>query len=89
MKRLTQKQIKNRIAEYSTYYDGETMYKDIAIDLAKDFIYNAQLEFEKYLNAHYQKLGGKPFDDKERIREVAINETSQYLEDARKPIPYF
>lgn len=56
MKRLTQKQIKNRIAEYSTYYDGDTMYKDIAIDLAKDFIYNAQLEFEKYLNTHYQKL---------------------------------
>lgn len=82
MKRLTNKQIKNRVKQYSEEYAGtETKWKDVAIDLAKDFIYNAQLEFESFLNTHYTELGGEPFDDYKNIWKVAIDETSQYLED--------
>lgn len=82
MRRLTNKQIKNRIKQYSEEYAGtETKWKDVAIDLAKDFIYNAQLEFDHYLNNHYKELGGDTFQDRGNIWKVAIDETSQYLED--------
>lgn len=53
MKRLNNKQIKARIKEYNEEHNGDR--KQIALELAKDFIYNAQLEFEQYLNKNYKE----------------------------------
>lgn len=58
MKRLNNKQIKAKIKEYNEYFRGyteEEKRKAIAYELAKDFIYNAQLEFEHYLNNNYKE----------------------------------
>lgn len=81
MTRLTQKKIKEHIKEYAKEYDGEPSYKakNIAIDLAKDFINNAQLEFDKCLDANRKELNWDLFTDRLNIWEVALNELAQYF----------
>ena len=79
MKRLNNKQIKARIKEYNEEHNGDR--EKIAIELAKDFIYNAQLEFEQYLNKNYKEYWPDIFRDRGNIREQAINETAEYIKD--------
>jgi hypothetical protein len=49
--------------------------------MAKDFIYQAQLDFEHYLNNNYSKYDGDTFRARGDLREQAINETAEYLKN--------
>jgi len=79
MKRLNDKQLKVKYDFYFNYYEWDK--KQIAYELAKDFIYQAQLDFEHYLNQNYSKYDGDTFRARGDLREQAINETAEYLKN--------
>lgn len=79
MKRLNNKHLIEKFEEYDKYFEGDK--KQIAYELAKDFIYNAQLEFEHYLNREYKTYWTDVLKDRANLWEQAINETAEYLKD--------
>lgn len=79
MKRLTEKKIKELIKYYNDYFNWDK--KQIAYELAKDFIYNAQLEYEGFLNTHYKEFNTEIFRSRSDLWKQAIEETSEYLEE--------
>ena len=46
--RLTNRQINKLYKEYSEYFNGDET--QIAYEFAKDFIYNASREYQRFLN---------------------------------------
>lgn len=79
MKRLTEKKIKELIKYYNDNFNWDK--KQIAYELAKDFIYNAQLEYESFLNTHYKEFNTEIFRSRADLWKQAIEETSEYLEE--------
>lgn len=84
MKRLDKKQLKTKYDYYNKCFEGyteEEKAKAIAFELAKDFIYQAQLDWEHHLNQNYSKFTGDVFRLRGDLREQAINETAEYLKN--------
>ena len=81
MKRLNAKKIKKLTKEYKQEFKDFWEWKTeqaIAYELAKDFIYNAQLEFESYLNTHYKEYWGEIFRKRGNLWLDALKETVEY-----------
>lgn len=81
MKRLTKKQLAKHYKENYDYFQGDTT--QVAFELAKDFIYDASLEFEHYINQNYTKFDKKVLDEFHIIWRQAIEETAEYLKPSR------
>lgn len=79
--RLTKRQINKLYKEYSEYFDGDET--QIAFELAKDFIYNASREYERFINQSFWKQKNGFWVDvlnrKSAIRNQALAETAEYL----------
>lgn len=77
MKRLNKRKLKKHYDENYEFFEWDTV--QVAFELAKDFIYNASLEFEKYINQNYTKFDKKVLDEKDIIWKQAVEETAEYL----------
>ena len=81
--RLSKKQINKLYKEYSEYFNGDET--QIAFELAKDFIYNASREYERFINQSFSGQRKKirfwidVLNRKSAIRNQALAETAEYL----------
>ena len=80
--RLSKRQINKLYKEYNDYFDGNET--QIAYELAKDFIYNASREYQRFLNQAYASHTKTKFshticEKGFNLRKQAIEETSEYL----------
>lgn len=81
--RLTKRQINKLYKEYSDYFCGDET--QIAFELAKDFIYNASREYERFINQSFAGQQKKirfwidVLNRKSAIRNQALAETAEYL----------
>ena len=82
MKRLTKRQLAKHYKENYDYFQWDTT--QVAFELAKDFIYDASLEFEHYINQNYTKFNKKVLDEFHIIWKQAIEETAEYLKPPKK-----
>lgn len=73
--RLTKSKIKQLYAQYYREFEGDK--KAIAYELAKDFIFDAGEEFEKYIKAHPKKFGG--IENPSNLWVHAIEETREFI----------
>ena len=81
MKRLNAKRIKELTKEYKQEFKDFWEWKTeqaIAYELAKDFIFNAHLEFDAYLDKHYKEYWGEIFRKRADLRIDALKETVEY-----------
>lgn len=81
--RLTKRQINKLYKEYNEYFDGDET--QIAYELAKDFIYNTQREYERFLNQCYAshwkiKISAQTREKAFNLWKQAIEETAEYLQ---------
>lgn len=76
-KRLTKSKIKRLYADYYKEFDGDK--KAIAYELAKDFIFDAGEEFEKYIKQHPKKFGDDAIKNVASLRVNAIEETREFI----------
>lgn len=84
MKRLDEKQLKARYDYFDWSLEGysdEEKARIIALELAKDFIYQAQLDWEHHLNQNYSKFTGDVFRNIGDLREQALQETKENLKN--------
>lgn len=83
MKRLDAKKIKKLHREYENEFKDFWEWKKeqaIAYELAKDFIFNAQLEFDAYLEKNYKEYWGEIFRKRGDLWLDALKETVNYSE---------
>lgn len=73
--RLTKSKIKQLYAQYYREFNGDK--KAIAYELAKDFIFDAGEEFEKYIKAHPKKFG--EVKNTSDLWVHAIEETREFI----------
>jgi hypothetical protein len=73
--RLTKSKIKELYAQYYREFNGDK--KAIAYELAKDFIFDAGEEFEKYIKAHPKKFG--EIENPSNLWVQAIEETREFI----------
>lgn len=81
--RLTKRQINKLYKEYSEYFDGDET--QIAYELAKDFIYNTQREYQRFINQCYAshwkiKFSAQICEKAFNLWKQAIEETAEYLQ---------
>jgi hypothetical protein len=84
MKRLTEKKIRELIGNYENEFKDfweEDKKQAIAYELAKDFIYQAKLDYEHFLNKNVNYFWKNIINKKDYMRACAIKETLQYIED--------
>lgn len=72
---LTKSKIKQLYNEYYKYFDGDKT--QIAYELAKDFIYYAGEDFEKYIKTHSKKFG--EIKNPSNLWVQAIEETREFI----------
>ena len=85
MKRLTEKKIRDLIGDYEKEFKDfweEDKKQAIAYELAKDFIYQAKLDYEHFLNKNVNYFWKDVINKKDYMRACAIEETFHYIEDA-------
>ena len=75
--RLTKSKIKQLYAQYYREFNGDK--KAIAYELAKDFIFDAGEEFEKYIKAHPKKFGEDAIKNASNLWVEAIEETREFI----------
>lgn len=84
MKRLTEKKIRDLIGDYEKEFKDfweEDKKQAIAYELAKDFIYQAELDYEHFLNKNVNYFWKDTINKKDYMRACAIEETFHYIED--------
>lgn len=84
MKRLTEKKIRDLIGDYENEFDWfweEDKKQAIAYELAKDFIYQAKLDYEHFLNKNVNYFWKDVINKKDYMWACAIEETFHYIED--------
>lgn len=80
--RLNKRQINKLYKEYNNYFQGDET--QIAYELAKDFIYNASREYERFINQCFASHKGIRFwldivNKKYWLWKQAVEETAEYL----------
>lgn len=83
MKRLTEKKIRDLIGDYENEFKDfwEEQKQAIAYELAKDFIYQASLDYEHFLNKNVNYFWKDVISKKDYMWACAIEETFHYIED--------
>lgn len=81
MKRLTEKKIRKLIGDYEKEFDWfwEDQKQAIAYELALDFIYQASLDYEHFLNKNINYFWKDVKDKQEYMWKEAIKETLDHL----------
>lgn len=80
-KRLTKRKINKLIKEYKNEFKDFWEWKTeqaIAYELAKDFIYQARLDYEHYINQNVNKYWIEVAKQIDKMRADAVNETYEY-----------
>lgn len=73
--RLTKSKIKQLYAQYYREFEGDK--RAVAYELAKDFIFDAGEEFEKYIKVHPKKFG--EIKNPSNLWVQAIEETREFI----------
>lgn len=83
MKRLTEKKIRDLIGDYEKDFKNfwEEQKQAVAYELAKDFIYQARLDYEHFLNKNVNYFWKDVINKKDYMWACAIEETFHYIED--------
>ena len=84
MKRLTKRKINKLYKEYQNEFKEFGEWKTeqaIAYELAKDFIYQARLDYEQYLVANVNKYWIDVINQVEQMRKDALSETLEYYRE--------
>ena len=86
--RLTKRQINKLYKEYSEYFNGDET--QIAYEFAKDFIYNASREYQRFLNQTFSWQNKKfkfrcvkTCENWFNLWKQAIEETAEYLKPTK------
>ncbi len=80
-KRLTKRKINKLIKEYQNEFKEFWEWKTeqaIAYELAKDFIYQARLDYEQYINQNVNKYWIEVVKQIDKMRADAVGETYEY-----------